>query len=93
MKIELKSNVKKYLEKLLKSNFKQSVKIKNFLTLLESFENPFILSNCKKIESADDNRWRWRVGEYRIIGIIEKDNDIKIILVIKIDKKDDNTYK
>ena len=41
---------------------------------------------------ATDNRWRWRVGQYRIIGIITNSNEIQILSIIEIDKKDDNTY-
>lgn len=91
MKVKLSKNADKFLDKLTIN--KQVLKIMQFLDTLEKEANPTKMSNCKKIESASDNRWRWRVGEYRIIGVIEKDNDIKIILIIKIDKKDDNTYK
>nr|WP_321431524.1 hypothetical protein [uncultured Campylobacter sp.] len=39
-----------------------------------------------------DNRWRWRVGQYRIIGVISNSDEIQIFYILEIDKKDDNTY-
>ena len=50
------------------------------------------LPNCKDVENAKDNRWRWRLGKYRIIGVIEKEKEIKILSIIEIDKKDNTTY-
>lgn len=43
-------------------------------------------------DKYDDNRYRWRLGDYRIIGIVEN-NTFKLIQIIKIAKRDENTYR
>ena len=50
------------------------------------------LYQIKHLQGFNDNRYRWRIGEYRIIGIVEN-GKTKIIKVIKIDKRDSTTYK
>lgn len=47
----------------------------------------------RKVQGFNDNRWRWRVGQYRIIGLVDESGEIFIIQVIKIAKKGDKTYK
>lgn len=83
----------KFLQKLAKSTPKEYVKIIDFLNnKLATSKNPCLLPNAKHLQGFDDNRYRWRVGEYRIIGIVEN-GKYKIIQVIKIAKRDDDTYK
>lgn len=59
---------------------------------LSKVDNPCLLKNAKHLIGYTDNRYRWRLGQYRIIGIV-KNNEFKIIEIVKIDKKDDKTYK
>ena len=93
MKTTINNRADKHLEKLLKGDPKSALKIKIFLNeILATAQNPLELSNCRKVMGATDNRWRWRVGQYRIIGIITNSNEIQILSIIEIDKKDDNTY-
>lgn len=83
----------KFLQKLAKSAPKEYTKIIDFLDdKLANSENPCFLPNAKHLQGFDDNRYRWRVGEYRIIGIVEN-GKYKIIQVIKITKRDESTYK
>ncbi|MGX2983054.1 type II toxin-antitoxin system RelE family toxin [Helicobacter sp. 23-1045] len=83
----------KALSKLQKSAPKAHLRIIEFLdSKLSNAKNPHLLPNAKRLQGFDDNRYRWRVGEYRIIGIIEN-GTYKIIQIIKIAKRDDGTYK
>ncbi len=94
MEIKIEEKVLKYLKKLQKGDFKSAIKIQSFIyNNLLNAKNPTMLPNCKDVENAKDDRWRWRIGQYRIIGVIEKENKIKILLIIEIDKKSDTTYK
>jgi len=43
---------------------------------LEGCENPRVVGNAKKLESVADG-WRWRIGVYRILGVIH-DNEVLI---------------
>ena len=93
MQIKIADKVLKYLKKLEKGDFKSAIKIQSFINNnLFNAKNPTLLPNCKDVENAIDNRWRWRLGKYRIIGVIEKENEIKILSIIEIDKKDNTTY-
>ena len=85
--------VVKFLEKLAKSAPNEFFKIDIFLNkTLQNTENPYFLPNAKHLQGFNDNRYRWRIGNYRVIGIVE--NGItKIIKIIKIAKRDENTYK
>ena len=40
---------------------------------LEGCENPRIIKDSKKIESVE-NGWRWRIGSYRVLGVIHDDS-------------------
>ena len=89
----LDKKVDKALIKLAKSAPKEHLRIMEFLdNKLANSENPCLLPNAKHLQGFDDNRYRWRVGEYRIIGIVEN-GTYKIIQVIKIAKRDESTYK
>ena len=37
---------------------------------LEGSSNPVSLPSCKKLQGVDDG-WRWRLGTYRILGIVD----------------------
>lgn len=81
------------MKKLAKSAPKEFFKVRSFLNkTLSVCESPLNLPNCTKLVGYADNRYRWRIGEYRIIGIVEN-GETKIIQVIKISKRDENTYK
>ena len=93
MQIKIADKVLKYLKKLEKGDFKSAIKIQSFINNnLFNAKNPTLLPKCKEVENAKDNRWRWRLGKYRIIGVIEKEKEIKILSIIEIDKKDNTTY-
>lgn len=84
--------MEKYLLKQKKGDLRGVVKIEIFINeYLKPSQNPLNLRNCKKIANATDNRWRWSVGDYRIIGVIVN-NEVQILQIIEIDKRDDKTY-
>jgi len=92
MQIITIKKVDKYLKKQYKGDSKGIHLVRLFLdTKLATAENPLILPNCKKIVGYE-KLWRWRVGDYRIIAEVTKENKL-LIKIIEIDKKDDNTYK
>lgn len=91
-KISIDKKNTKFLQKLAKSAPKEYVKILNFLYgILSKSDNPCTLPNAKYLQGFDDNRYRWRVGNYRIIGIVEND-EFFIIKIIKIAKRNEKTY-
>ena len=82
--IAIKNSAYKEYQKIKKSNIQMANKIYDFLAgVLESAENPTALPNGKKLKGYDDNRYRWKIGDYRIIGIVEN-GEVKIIEIIKI---------
>lgn len=82
----------KYLKKLAKSTPKDYLRLDNFLNqVLPCSENPCGLPNAKHLKGFD-NHYRWRLGDYRIIGIVTY-TDFYIIDIVKIDKRDESTYK
>ncbi len=82
--IDTKANL--FLKKLAKTAPKDFEKIDNFLLRLESIQEPLKLPNCTKLVAFSDNRYRWRLGNHRIIAIIAK-NQIQIIHIVKRDEK------
>ena len=82
--IDTKANL--FLKKLAKTAPKDFEKIDNFLLRLESIQEPLKLPNCAKLVAFSDNRYRWRLGNHRIIAIIAK-NQIQIIHIAKRDEK------
>lgn len=84
--IDTKANL--FLKKLAKTAPKNFEKIDNFLLRLESIQEPLKLPNCTKLVAFSDNRYRWRLGNHRIIAIIAKNQ----IQIIHIAKKDEKTY-
>lgn len=91
--ITLDRRPKKFLEKLAMAALKEYLRISIFLeSELPNCENPCLLRNAKYLQGFSDNRYRWKIGEYRIIGIV-KAQEIFFIQVIKIAKRSDKTYK
>ncbi|TLD82945.1 hypothetical protein LS70_006560 [Helicobacter sp. MIT 11-5569] len=91
--IFIEKKVGKFLKNIEKKQKRQSEKILFFLhNILKNSSDPCSLPNAKKLQGFMDNRYRWRLGDYRIIGRIEN-NAFKIIQIIKITKRDDSTYR
>ncbi len=84
--IDTKANL--FLKKLAKTAPKDFEKIDNFLLRLESIQEPLKLPNCTKLVAFSNNRYRWRLGNHRIIAIIAKNQ----IQIIHIAKRDEKTY-
>ena len=90
-KISIDKKPAKFLQKLAKSTPKAYIKIDEFLSNdLPSATNPCTLPNAKHLQGFSDNRYRWRLGDYRIIGIVEN-GAFYIIQIIKIAKRDEKT--
>lgn len=89
--IRLTNKATKCLEQL-KRNKIIHTKILRFLDQkLATTDNPTTLPNARKLVGFDDNRYRWRLGDYRIIGTIQN-GKLKIIEILEITKRDDTTY-
>jgi mRNA interferase RelE/StbE len=92
-KVHIDEKVFKFLQKFAKTNRKMYGRIDTFLNeTLPNAESPCTLPNAKKLVGFDDNRYRWRLGDYRVIGIVIK-QEFHIIQVIKIDIKGEDIYK
>lgn len=92
-KISIDKKCNKFLQKMAKSTKREYVKIFNFIyNDLSTVPNPCMLPNARHLSGFSDNRYRWKLGDYRIIGIVEN-GEFCIIKIIKIAKRDDNTYK
>ena len=91
--ILIKNGAYKELQKIKKSNAEIGNKLFNFIsTILATTENPCTLPNAKHLQGYSDNRYRWRIGDYRIIAIVEN-GETKIIEIIKVAKRNESTYK
>ena len=88
MQIELRNSAIKTLEKIEKENKIVCAQIRTFLRELSQIKNPFTLPNAKKLNAYKD-RWRWRIDNYRIIGIKSKNEQHQnlIIIIIEINKR------
>ena len=88
MQIVIKNSADKYLSKIEKENKIVCAQIRTFLRELSQIKNPFTLPNAKKLTAYKD-RWRWRIDNYRIIGIKSKNeqNQDVVIIIIEIDKR------
>ena len=87
-KIEITQTADKDLKKI--KDEKTAIKIRIFLeNKLPNVTNPKSLKNATKMKDEKD-KYRWRIGDYRIIGIV-KDN-IPAIEIIKIAHRKD-AYK
>ena len=93
MKIIVPNKVKKFLEKQEKGDIRGVTKVVRFLMSdLSNAQNPASLPNAKKMRGyskQSDNIWRWRVGQYRIIGDV-KENEL-LIYIIEISTRE-NAY-
>lgn len=82
MQILITKKASKELERIYKGNKKDGFKIQLFLDeVLAKTENAISLQNAKKLQGYEKH-YRWRIGDYRIIGIVE--NEILSIEIIKI---------
>lgn len=90
MQIVLAKVAVRELEKISKGNAKQALMIRQFLGELALAKNPKNLPNGEKMQGYDDNRYRWRVGSYRVIGLV-KDKEL-LIQIIKISSRE-GAYK
>lgn len=90
MRIVLAKVAVRELEKISKGNAKQALMIRQFLGELALVKNPKNLPNGEKMQGYDDNHYRWRVGSYRVIGLV-KDKEL-LIQIIKISSRE-GAYK
>ncbi len=82
----------KTLEKLKKKAPDDYFKIADFiLEDLTNAEKPLEMTNCKKLVKFKD-RYRWRLGNHRIIAKVEK-GVVYVISIIHIGKRGEDTYK
>ena len=88
MQVELRNSAIKTLEKIENKDKIAFYEISSFLDDLSQVKNPFTLPNAKKLNAYKD-RWRWRIDNYRIIGIKSKNeqNQDVVIIIIEIDKR------
>jgi mRNA-degrading endonuclease RelE of RelBE toxin-antitoxin system len=89
MKVIVRQSAEKQLAKINKADYKSAQKIKIFLRALAQTKQPKSLPNGEKMKGYDD-RYRWRVGNYRVIGIV-KDKEL-LIEIIKISTRE-GAYK
>ena len=79
----------KTLQKLKKKAPSDYFKIADFIFEdLTKTQEPLKMPNCTKLVAFSDNRYRWRLGNHRIIAIIAKNQ----IQIIHIAKRDEKTY-
>lgn len=88
-KIIIQRSADKELDKIQKGNKSAFLNIIAFLDELKRTKQPKLLKNATKMQGYDE-RYRWRVGNYRIIGLI-KDKQL-IIEIIKISSRE-GAYK
>lgn len=80
----------KFMQKFEIANPKEHYRISRFISqTLSCVDNPLKLHNCKVVVGSKYH-YRWRLGEYRVIGDAEKKNKI---VIVKVEKKSDTTYK
>ncbi len=82
--IRLHRRAEKALKKLDKTTQQRMAPV-----LLQLGEEPR-LQGSKKLTNSD-NLWRVRVGDYRIVYTIK--DDVLVVLVLQILRRDDRTYK
>ena len=86
MQVEIRNSAIKTLEKIENKDKIAFYEISSFLDDLSQVKNPFTLPNAKKLNAYKD-RWRWRIDNYRIIGIKSKNEKSLIITIIEINKR------
>lgn len=90
--INFKHTPYKTLEKLKKKDPDDYFKIADFIFEdLINTKEPLKMPNCKKLVNFK-NRYRWRLGNHRIIAEVEK-GVVYVLQIIYIGKKDEDTYK
>ncbi len=90
--ININKKAMKFMKDIATSSPKDHLRIYNFLnSVLPACENPCTLPNAKRLQGFK-NHYRWRVGDFRIVGIVEN-GEFKIVQIVKISKRDENTYK
>lgn len=67
--VYLTTKAQKQLEKLTKTNLKLALKLTALLELLAATSDPHINLKCKKLKGSA-NSYRWRLGDYRVVGEI-----------------------
>ncbi len=80
-KVILQKSADKELEKISKGDKDSYLSIIAFLNKLKDEKQPQLLKNVRKMKGYDE-RYRWRAGNYRVIGLI-RDKEL-IIEIIKI---------
>ena len=89
MKVIIPNKLEKYLAKQYKGDKKGIMLIRLFIDKLEETIDPTTLKNAEKMQGAwknFGNFWRWKVGDYRIIGDVK--SDILEIHLIKIGQRE-----
>lgn len=81
-KVIITKKALKQLEKIENSSPKNAEKIVVLINLIKSTDEPYLKWDCKKLKAYSSNTYRWRIGDYRVIGIV-KNNEL-IIEIIKI---------
>ena len=84
MLVILKGKAEKSLELINKGNRRMGAKIETFLNALENEQNPKSMGNALKMSGAS-NKYRWRIGSYRVVGYVFDDK--LLIEVIDIDSR------
>lgn len=73
-RILITKNAEKQLSKIEKSSQDSANNITILIDLMKITPNPHLHFNCKKLKAyIRANCYRWRVGDYRIIGQVLKD--------------------
>ncbi len=85
MQVVLSNQANKFLDKQSNGDPKGIYKVRVFLADFGDERNPTALPNCKKMQGAKD-LWRWRISNYRIIGIVK--NTELLIEIIKISTRE-----
>ena len=87
IKVNIEKRADKFLNNLLSGN-QQRIALSIFDFLYSQLPNldsdPRFLPNAKHLKGFDDNRYRWRFGNYRVIGKINSNGEITIIHIIEI---------
>lgn len=89
MRVLVPKSVDKFLNKQANGDPKGIEKVRILLRQLEIILEPTKMPNAKKMKNYKhlENCWRWRMGNYRVVGDI---NDIEcIIKIIEISTRED----
>ena len=82
-KVIITKKALKQLEKIEKSSASNAEKIVVLINLIKSTDEPYLKWDCKKLKAyPHPHTYRWRIGAYRVIGVVK--NDEILIEIIKI---------